>query len=83
MAELGQRLKNERPPLGAELVSRMVAYLEATPPPDMHLRMMRPMLMRTVAVIVGPDSVPALERCAEESAEYGSLCRDTIAEIGG
>ena len=81
MAQMGQRLERERPRLSPELVDRMLSFLISAPAQDPPVSMLRPMLFRTVAVVVGHDSRPFLENCVDTSTEFSSLCRSTIAEL--
>jgi hypothetical protein len=60
----------------------MFAFLEANPSGgDPGVRMMRPMLFRTTAVIVGPPAGPLLAKCTASSKDLVSLCQDTQREI--
>jgi hypothetical protein len=81
MAQMGQRLERERPRLSPELVGRMLSFLTSAPPQDSPVIMLRPMLFRTVAVVVGPDSRPYLEDCIASSMKFSDLCSSTVAEL--
>jgi hypothetical protein len=81
LAQMGQRLESERPRLSPELVGRMLSFLTSAPPQDPPVSILRPMLFRTVAVVVGRDSKPYLEHCIASSTEFSDLCSSTAAEL--
>ena len=83
MAQIGQRIERERPPLTPELVERMLAFLENHSEPDPPLRMLRPILFRSTAVIVGQPAAPSLQRCTREAPELVELCQDALQELRG
>ena len=83
IARMGQHVEQERPPLSANLVERMFAFMTTDVDSGPPLQMLRPMLFRSVAVVVGAPAKPTLERCAAESERLRSLCQDTMAEISG
>jgi hypothetical protein len=81
MAQMGQRLEMERPHLSPELVGRMLSFLASAPPQNPPLSMLRPMLFRTVAVVVGSDAKPYLEECIASSTELSGLCSSVVEEL--
>lgn len=81
MAQLGQRIERERPPLKSELVEKMLAFLKDHSEDGPPLQMLRPMLFRSVAVVVGQPAAPILQRCATEAPGLAQLCQDTLQEL--
>ena len=81
MARLGERLEKDRPPFSSALLDEMLEVLTNSRPGDPGVRMLRPMVFRTVSVIVGPAARPTLERCAAGAGEYATLCSETLREM--
>ena len=81
MAALGQRLESERPNLPVGLLDRMLTFLHEHLTDDPPLRMVRPMLFRTVAVIIGAPARPTLQRCVAGGGDLDRLCENTLREI--
>jgi len=81
IADLGGRLEQHRPSLDPSIVAEMYGFLSQDDSSDPGLRMVRPMVFRTVAVIVGPASLGTLESCVSSESEYASLCQNTVEEI--
>jgi hypothetical protein len=81
MSALGQRLESERPNLSVGLLERMLTFQHEHLTDDSGLRMMRPMLFRTVAVIIGAPARPTLQNCINGGADLDRLCEDTLREI--
>jgi hypothetical protein len=80
---MGQRVEQERPPLSPKLVERMFAFMTSAGDSGPPLQMLRPMLFRSVAVVVGVPAKPTLQRCSAESEQLRDLCQETLAEISG
>jgi hypothetical protein len=83
MAKLGERLERERPPLKTETVERMLAFLKDHPEDAPPLQMLRPMLFRSAAVVVGQPASPILQRCTTEAPSLAQLCQETLQELSG
>ena len=81
MSALGQRLESERPNLPVALLDRMLTFQHEHLTDDPALRMLRPMLFRTVAVIIGSPARPTLQRCVTGGGDLDRLCEDTLREI--
>lgn len=83
MAALGESVERDRPPLKAEVVDKMLSFLKEHPEEGPPLGMLRPMLFRSVAVVVGQAAIPRLQRCATEAPELAELCQGALQEISG
>jgi hypothetical protein len=83
MAALGQRVERDRPPLKPEVVDRMLIFLREHPEEGPPLGMLRPMLFRSVAVVVGKPAIPSLQRCATEAPKLAELCQGAFQELSG
>ena len=81
MSALGQRLEMERPNLPVGLLDRMLTFQREHLSEDPALRMLRPMLFRTVAVIIGAPARPTLQRCVAGGGDLDRLCENTLREI--
>jgi len=81
MAQMGQRVERERPRLSPALVERMLSFMIDAPDGGPPLQMLRPMLFRSVAVVVGLPAQPVLQRCVTQVARLRGLCQDTMTEI--
>lgn len=81
MSALGQRLEAERPSLPVGLLDRMLTFLHEHVADDPGLRMLRPMLFRSVAVIIGTQARPTLQGCVASGGDLDHLCEDTLREV--
>lgn len=81
MSALGQRLEAERPNLPVGLLERMLTFQREHVTDDPPLRMLRPMLFRTVAIIIGAPARPTLQNCVNGGGDLDRLCEDTLREI--
>jgi hypothetical protein len=81
MSALGQRLESERPSLPVGLLDRMLTFLHEHLTDDPGVRMLRPMLFRTVAVIIGTPARTSLQSCIASGGDADHLCEDTLREI--
>jgi len=81
MAALGQRLESERPSLPVGLLDRMLTFLHEHLTDDPGVRMLRPMLFRTVAVIIGTPARASLQSCIASGGDTDHLCEQTLHDI--
>jgi hypothetical protein len=81
MAGLGHELEARRPPVTLDLLRQMLTTLRKDPGQDEQVRKMRPLLFRTVAVIIGRPALPLLSDCVATVKELAQLCGGALQEI--
>jgi hypothetical protein len=81
MAGLGHDLETKRPPMGLDLLQKMLATLRKDPGDDEQVRKMRPLLFRTTAVLIGRPALPLLSDCVATVPALSQLCGGALIEI--
>lgn len=81
MAGIGHELEAKRPPVTVELLQQMLVALRRDPGQDEQVRKMRPLLFRSVAVLVGRPALPLLSDCVAALKDVSQLCGGALQEI--
>lgn len=81
MAGIGHELESKRPPVTVELLKQMLVELRRDPGQDEQVRKMRPLLFRSVAVLVGRPALPLLSDCVATLKDVSQLCGGALQEI--